>query len=54
MDGNIQIILERNIYGENADFVRIGFAECFLGAGCVGIGIGGNRESLVGVRGGRV
>lgn len=44
---DVQIIFEKNIYGENPGPVRIGFAECFLGARRVGVGIGGDGESLM-------
>lgn len=54
MDGRVQVILERNIYGQDSDFEWIGFAEGFLAPGCVGVGIGGDCESLMGVRGSRV
>src|SRR5690348_1762856 len=51
MDGSVQVIFEKYLHGENAGLVRISFAKCFLAAICVGVGVGGDGESLMRVFG---
>ena len=52
VDGNIQIIFEKRLNGENAGLVGIGrFAKFLFRAVGIGVGIGGDGESLMRVFG---
>ena len=51
VDRCVQIILEKDLHGENAGFVGIGFTKFLFCAAGVGVGIGGDRESLMRVFG---
>lgn len=52
VDGIARVVFEEYVDGEQAGFVRIGFREFLFCARGIGIRVGGDGETFVGVFGG--